>query len=83
MIDVKLHPLLAKRATSHQESRAVPYRPGLTPLALLQDEGFSAVDADAVMILRGDTQIEPDTALNDGDRLEFMVGIQGGECALG
>jgi sulfur carrier protein ThiS len=78
MIDVKLHPLLAKRATSREEARRVPYRAGLTPLQLLLDEGFSELDAEAVMVLRNDAQVEPDTALLDGDRVEFMVGIQGG-----
>lgn len=78
VVTVKFHPLLAKRATSRTETRTVAYRPGLTPLALLQDEGFSAVDAEAVMILRGDVQIEPETPIQDGDALEFMVGIQGG-----
>ena len=78
MIDVKLHPLLARRAASGHEARSVPHRPGLTPLALLLDEGFSEVDAEAVMVLRNDAQIEPDTPLQDGDRVEFMVGIQGG-----
>ncbi len=78
MVEVKLHPLLAKRAASRQETRSVSYRPGLTPLALLTDEGFSEVDAEAVMVLRNDAQVDPDTALADGDRVEFMVGIQGG-----
>ena len=78
MVEIKLHPLLAKRAASRQERRSVPHRAGLTPLALLTEEGFSELDAEAVMILRNDTQIEPDTPLNDGDRVEFMVGIQGG-----
>lgn len=85
MVEIKLHPLLAKRATSRQETRTVAYQPGLTPLTLLIEEGFSAVDAEAVMILRNDIQIEPETPLNDGDRVEFMVGIQGGngESAIG
>jgi len=78
MIEVILHPLLVKRATSHQATRSVPYRAGLTPLALLLEEGFSQVDAEAVMILRNDTQIEPESDLEDGDRVEFMVAIQGG-----
>ncbi len=78
MIEVKLHPLLARRAASGQETRSVPYRTGLTPLALLLDEGFSEVDAEAVMVLRNEAQIEPDTPLQDGDHVEFMVGIQGG-----
>lgn len=78
MVTVTLHPLLAKRATSRSERRQVPHRPGLTPLALLEDEGFRAVDAESVMILRGSTQIEPDALVEDGDELEFLVGIQGG-----
>ena len=78
MVEVKLHPLLARRAASRQETRSVSYRPGLTPLALLTDEGFSEVDAEAVMVLRNDAQVDPETALADGDRVEFMVGIQGG-----
>jgi sulfur carrier protein ThiS len=78
MVEITLHPLLAKRASSRQERRSVAYQSGLTPLALLLDEGFSAVDAEAVMVLCNDAQIEPDTPLADGDRVEFMVGIQGG-----
>ena len=79
MVEVTLHPLLAKRAASRQEKRSVGYRPGLTPLTLLTDEGFSELDAEAVLVLRNDVQVEPDTALVDGDRVEFMVGIQGGD----
>ena len=78
MVEVTLHPLLAKRASSRQEKRSVPYHPGLTPLSILTEEGFSELDAEAVMVLRNDAQIEPETPLQDGDRVEFMVGIQGG-----
>ena len=78
MVEVKLHPLLAKRAASGKETRSVSHRPGLTAMLLLMDEGFSAVDAEAVMVLRNDAQVEPETAIEDGDRVEFMVGIQGG-----
>lgn len=78
MVEITLHPLLAKRATSRQDRRSVAFRPGMTPLAILQEEGFSAVDAEAVMILRNDAQIDPETPLADGDRVEFVVGIQGG-----
>lgn len=78
MLEITLHPLLAKRATSRQEKREMVFQPGLTPKALLIDEGFSEVDVEAVMVLCNDVQIEPETPLNDGDRVEFMVGIQGG-----
>ena len=78
MVNVQLHPLLAKRAASRSEQRAVEYRPGLTAMALLLDEGFSELDAEAVMVLRNDVQVDPDATIADGDRVEFMVGIQGG-----
>lgn len=78
MIQVKLHPLLAKRAHSQQEQREIAYEPGLRAVDLLLREGFRAVDAEAVMMLCNDDQIEPETALHDGDRVEFMVAIQGG-----
>ena len=78
MVHVTLHPLLAKRAASRQERRDVEHRPGLTAIALLLDEGFREVDAEAVMVLRNDAQVDPETPIADGDRVEFMVGIQGG-----
>ena len=78
MVTVKLHPLLAKRAASRMEQRTVEHRPGLTAMALLLDEGFSELDAEAVMVLRNDAQVDPDAPIADGDRVEFMVGIQGG-----
>jgi sulfur carrier protein ThiS len=75
---VKMHPLLVKRAASKQAEREVAHRPGLTALTLLLDEGFSALDAEAVMVVRNGVQADPETAVEDGDRIEFMVGIQGG-----
>jgi hypothetical protein len=78
MAEVTLHPLLAKRAASRQEKLSVTYLPGLTPKALRTDQRFSEPDAEAVMVLRSDTQIESDTPLNDGVRVDFMVRIQGG-----
>ncbi|MGD9891573.1 MAG: Lrp/AsnC family transcriptional regulator, partial [Dehalococcoidia bacterium] len=37
MVEITLHPLLAKRAVSRQENLSVPNQPGLTPKALLID----------------------------------------------
>lgn len=78
MVSVKLHPLLVKRARSKQERLEVPYEPGLRAVDVLLAEGFSEVDAEAVMVLRNDEQVDHDAQLADGDRVEFMVGIQGG-----
>ncbi len=43
-------------------------------------QGGRAVEADAeaVMVIINDAQAGHDDALHDGDRLEFMVSIQGG-----
>ena len=77
-LSVKLHPLLVKRAKSKQESLTVPYADGMRPMDIIRAEGFSETDAEAIMVLVNDAQAEMDTPVKDGDRVEFMVGIQGG-----
>jgi sulfur carrier protein ThiS len=78
MIDVKLMPLLAKRATSRKEQLTVPFAQGITPAAVAEAEGFSGPDLEAILAVVNGNQVELDTLLNDGDRLELMVGISGG-----
>jgi hypothetical protein len=78
MIDVKMMPLLAKRATSRKEELVVPFAPGLTPAAVAEAEGFSGPDLEAILAIVNGNQVELDTPLADGDRLELMVGIAGG-----
>lgn len=78
MIDVKLMPLLAKRATSRREQLSVPFSAGITPAAVAEAEGFSGPDLEAILAVVNGTQVELDTLLSDGDRLELMVGIAGG-----
>ncbi len=77
-LQVKLHPLLVKRASSKQGELSVPFSDGMRPADIIRTEGFSDTDADAIMVLINDTQAEMDTPVNDGDRIEFMVGISGG-----
>lgn len=79
MVEVTLHPLLVKRATSGVRTRTAPYRPGMRAMDLLLEDGFREADAEAVLVLLNDAQVEPDAPLNDGDRVEFMVSIQGGD----
>lgn len=78
MIDVKLMPLLAKRATSRREQLTLAFAPGLTPGAVAEAEGFSGPDLEAILAVVNGNQVELDTPLSDGDRLELMVGIAGG-----
>lgn len=77
-VSVKWFPTLVKRTRSKQAETAVEWRAGLTPLDVFVGEGFSEVDAEAVMVVLNDAQARRDDPLRDGDRLEFMVSIQGG-----
>ena len=77
-IQVKWFPTLVKRTRSKQATTEVAWRAGLTPRAIFRDEGFSDADAEAVMVVINDEQASHGTVLEDGDRLEFMVSIQGG-----
>jgi sulfur carrier protein ThiS len=77
-VEVKWFPTLVKRTRSKSAQTVVDWREGLTPLAVFLGEGFSEVDAEAVMVIVNDAQAARDDALHDGDRLEFMVSIQGG-----
>lgn len=81
MIHVRMMPILAKRARSRETMRELPYAPGCTPAAILADEGFSELDQEAITALVNDAQVELDHPLADGDRLELLVGIQGGSAA--
>ncbi len=78
MIQVKWFPTLAKRTKLKQERADIGWHDGLTPHEVFLGEGFKEADADAVMVIINDAQAEMRTQLKDGDRLEFMVSIQGG-----
>jgi sulfur carrier protein ThiS len=82
VIHVRMMPLLAKRARSRLERREVTYAPGCTPAAILSEEGFSELDQEAITALVNDVQVELDQPLADEDRLELIVGIQGGAARL-
>jgi hypothetical protein len=54
------------------------WRPGLTPLAIFLDEGFEQADADPVLAIVNGTQTTMEAELNEGDEVEFLIGISGG-----
>lgn len=78
VVQVKWFPTLVKRTKSKQDRTEVAWRDGLTPLGVFKDEGFNDADAEVVMVVINDTQMEMGTLLGDGDRLEYVVNIQGG-----
>ncbi|MFQ5381221.1 MAG: hypothetical protein ACE5EF_06320 [Dehalococcoidia bacterium] len=77
-IEVRWFPTLAKRSRSGEMKTSVDWRPGLTPLAVFTAEGFTETDADALMTVVNGTRTTVETALEDGDRLEFLINLQGG-----
>ena len=77
-VQVKWFATLVQRTKSRQPQTEVPHSDGLTPMKIFLDEGFNEVDAESVMMLVNDEQTDPDHQLADGDRVEFMVSIQGG-----
>lgn len=77
-IEVRWFPTLVKRTRSRQAVTTVGWTAGLTPLAVFTAEGFNRADAEAVMVVVNDAQSNLEQELHDGDRLEFMVSIQGG-----
>lgn len=78
MIEVKLMPILAKRAASRKEDLGIPFVAGLTPALIAESEGFSSLDREAILAIVNGDQVDIETALHDGDRLELRVGIAGG-----
>jgi sulfur carrier protein ThiS len=77
-VHVKWFPTLVKRTRSKQDRTEVAWKEGLRPLDIFTAEGFTEADAESVMVVINDSQADNTAALNDGDRLEFMVSIQGG-----
>jgi hypothetical protein len=77
-VQVRWFPTLIKRTNSKHAITAVPWRSGLTPLAIFLDEGFERVDADPVLAVVNGTQTAMDAALDEGDEVEFLIGISGG-----
>lgn len=78
MIQVKWFPTLVKRTKSKQERTEVTWHAGLTAHEVFLGEGFTETDAEFVMAVINDAQADMRATLEDGDRLEFLVSIQGG-----
>jgi sulfur carrier protein ThiS len=77
-VHTKWFPTLVKRMRSKQDNTEVEWHEGITPKAIFMAEGFSEADAESVLVVVNDTQVDLTEKLRDGDRLEFLVSIQGG-----
>lgn len=78
MISVKLFPTLAARSKSKQRELALPFSQGITPLDILESEGFQEDYIKYVAVMVNGRQAEIKTPLGDGDVVDLMVPIAGG-----
>ena len=74
MIDVKLMPILAKRATSRKEQLGIPFVAGLTPGQIAESEGFAGHDLEAILAVVNGDQVELDRVLLLENEGEVVVG---------
>lgn len=77
-VKVRLFPTLQNLSRSKQASYEVGWREGLTPRALLVEEGFQDRDIEACLAVINDTASKLDSPIADGDDVELRVDIQGG-----
>jgi molybdopterin converting factor small subunit len=77
MIRVKLHNLLAERSLSGKAEYEIPFEDGLRPLDVMRREGFRG-EEESIVVLINEQQAGRRIALADGDRVEFMISMEGG-----
>lgn len=78
MIQVRMYNLLAERSLSGKERYQVQYEAGMTAADLIHKEGFFGEEEQAIVVLVNEEQATRQTALSDGDRVEFMINMVGG-----
>ena len=78
MIKVKVFPSLAKRSKSGLTELELAHENGLKAGDIVQREGFTGPEAEAILLIVNGQQAAPDTPLADGDRVELMLAIAGG-----
>lgn len=77
-IDVRWFPTLVKRTHSGKAQTSVDWKSDLTPLAVFEAEGFTEKDSGGLLILVNGARSPLDKELEDGDRVEFLINLQGG-----
>lgn len=82
VVSLRMPDILAERSRSRQLRLAVPHRDGLTARDVVTDEGFSAEEAEAILVMVNGVQADPSTPVRDGDTVELVIQMVGG-AALG
>jgi hypothetical protein len=82
MIRVKLYNLLAERSMSGKDEYEVPFNEGMLPVDIIHREGFRGEEEEAIVVIINDEQATRETPLADGDRVELMINMVGGQGGL-
>lgn len=77
-VQVKLFMTLVPLSKTKRPTFEVDWTDGLTVKDLLDAEGFSEQDQEAIAAVINDAQAQHSDALNDGDRVDLLVNMQGG-----
>lgn len=77
-VNLRMPDILAERSRSGQLRLTKPYRAGMTARDVVTDEGFSADEADAILVMVNGVQATPATPVSDGDTVELVIQMVGG-----
>ena len=78
VIQVRMYNLLAERSLSGKERYEVEFTDGMIAADIIHKEGFFGDEEATILVLLNDEQATRQTALADGDRVEFMINMVGG-----
>ena len=78
VIQVRMYNLLAERSLSGKERYEVEFTDGMIAADIIHKEGFFGDEEAPILVLLNDEQATRQTALEDGDRVEFMINMVGG-----
>lgn len=78
VIQVRMYNLLAERSLSGKERYEVEFTDGMIAADIIHKEGFFGEEEAPILVLLNDEQATRQTALADGDRVEFMINMVGG-----
>ncbi|MCI0889632.1 MAG: MoaD/ThiS family protein [Chloroflexi bacterium] len=73
-----MYNLLAERSLSGKERYEVEFADGMIAADIIHKEGFFGEEEVTILVLLNDEQATRQTALADGDRIEFMINMVGG-----
>lgn len=76
---VRMPDILAERSIQGQMRLSMPYREGMKAIDVVSRAGFSGEEAEAILIVVNGSQVTSDEALTDGDTIELVIQMVGGQ----